>query len=138
DNGSFLDSYLSEEKYSYRYNDQLKGQALGFQGGLGLEISLSSRLAFMVEAVYRQANFKNWKGSGQENLIYLERYGSESTGYTQNTENESQSYCGQLVFINYSDGPSILGLGNSSEPDSRRAVIKLSGPVFKAGVKLRF
>ena len=138
DDGSLLDSYLSEEKYTYGYSDRVKGQNLGFQGGMGLEIKVLPRLNFRLELVYRQADLKSWKGSGIESLTYKERYGSVSTGFTENTERESQSPSGRLAFITYSDGTSIIALGDLSEPDSRRAVIKLSGPVLRAGLKMRF
>jgi hypothetical protein len=138
DDGSLLDVYLTEEKYTDRYNDSLKGNGLGFRGGFGFEINFSPRLALMIEAIYRKASLKNWKGAASEYLTYVERYGSQSEGYTEHTENKSNSYNGQLMYISYSDGTSIVGVAGPDQTSARPAVIRFSGPALRFSFKVRF
>jgi len=138
DNGSLLDVYINEEKYNAYHNDSAKSNVFGFHGGLGLELNISSRLSLVLEGIYRTVAHKNWKGTASENLSYQETYGSQSEGYTQNTESESNSYDGQLLYITYSDGTSIVSIDNPGESKSRGAVVKLSGPSLKVSFKVRF
>jgi len=138
DDGSLLDIYSTGEKYTNRYYDSLKSKSLGFLGGLGFEIDLSPSLGLMIEAIYRKADLKNWKGSASEYLTYIETYGSKSEGYTQNTENENNSYSGQLMYITYSDGTSIIGLAGPDQMNVRPAAIRFSGPLLRFSFKIRF
>jgi hypothetical protein len=86
------------EHYAYNatQTDTLKCTAFGFQGGLGIQINLSSFLAIGIEAYGRYVNFSNWTGTSNyswnsKDEFYYEPWGWWLTVNHSGTDNFPQA-----------------------------------------------
>jgi len=139
--GSLVSTYIAEDDSNSVISNSAKGNALGFHVGLGFELNMSSALALVVEAGFRQADLKNWDGEATLNYTYSEQYGYLPDELYTYTDSGSESYSGRLIFMEDAlyDGDSLVLVENPDWDylDSRPAVIKLGGPSLKIGVKIR-
>jgi hypothetical protein len=100
---------------------------LGIHGGLGLEIRMNRRLAFIIEALGRYAKISGFKGKE-------ETY--EWSGYSSSTVEEH----GTLFFIEGEGYPrlDIPPAGASGDQGAREAVLNFSGFSLRAGLNFKF
>jgi hypothetical protein len=99
---------------------------LGFQGSLGLEVSLNPRLALVLEGQGRYARITNFKG--EERLYRWENF--------QSSDSKESGY---LYFVQEGNAPGLAIL--SQEPgggNAERAVFDFSGVGFSAGLRFKF
>jgi hypothetical protein len=91
--------YWNERDY-YTFNatatDKAKCTAIGFQGGLGIEINLGPFLAIGLEGYGRYVNFSNWTGTSNlswnsQEKSYYEPWGWWLTVIHGGTENIAQA-----------------------------------------------
>jgi opacity protein-like surface antigen len=112
------------------WNQEADGQAVGFQGGIGLEIRLSSRISLLIEGKGRYAKIKEFKGT---NIF------STDSGYQEKQE-------GTLYYWidNYTFKPFPYIFVESSFPsdpwqqDARKAEVDFSGGSIQGGIVFRF
>ncbi|MCJ7565556.1 MAG: hypothetical protein MUP52_13335, partial [Candidatus Aminicenantes bacterium] len=78
-------TYFLDEKYEYTYKgngtEKVKKNALGFNGGFGLEYNLGSNIALGLEVFGRFVNFSGWDGSYSEEWTEREREWLEESGW---------------------------------------------------------
>ncbi len=103
----------------------------GVQGGLGLEVRISSRLALSFEGGGRYVTLTDWDVDNS----YRNSYGSEKQRGTflyaeKKNEDTGKSYPGLEIGDREPSDPAFL--------TTRKAKISLSGLVFKTGVKFSF
>jgi hypothetical protein len=112
------------------WNQEADGQGVGFQGGIALEIRLSSRISLLLEGKGRYAKIKELKGTN----IY-----KSSSGYQEKQE-------GTLYYWtdNYTFKPFPVIFVESSIPsepwqqDVRKAEVDFSGGSVRGGIVFRF
>ena len=135
-----LEYHFAEMRYLYRleqdkaweqWQGKARGQGLGFFGSAGLNIRLSSYLAFILEAGGRAASVKKFRGtdthtsSGGISAVekgYLYFYQGKTGG--------DSSY--SFLFVR-ENKPSESGV-----TDPREADLNLSGIKFSAGIRIKF
>jgi len=110
---------------SLYYKASAKG--LGFHGGIGFEVNLSPRAAFVIEGQGRYAKITNFKGTAKSSKYILYDYiGSEEKGV--------------LYYLEGQKYPSLAIL--EEEPYGyktvRKATFDFSGFIFRAGIKIKF
>jgi len=64
-------------------NEEMKAGSLGFRGGLGFEVEVSSLISIGVEIFGRIVNFTNWEGDRTDSWNSTERYYHEINGWAQ-------------------------------------------------------
>ena len=109
------------------YYQQAKATKLGIQGGLGLEIHLNQRVAFLIEAQGRYVKFTDLRGSeNSEGLWFIPTSPTEKVG--------------SLYYIEGEGYPQLAVLTDDSAANSnaRKAVLDFTGVSFKAGFRFRF
>jgi opacity protein-like surface antigen len=108
-----------------------KDSGFGFQGGLGLEYSISDSVALIVEGTGRFVNLKNWDVDNvNSNALGTER-DRGTFWYVEEFEEDTGKYYPSLEL---SDDEPI----DPNYRSVRKAEISLSGIVFKVGVKFSF
>lgn len=76
-----------------------RNKALGFQGGLGLELKLMSHLALGLEFYGRYANFSSWSGDFKETFTQRRREWNEAEGWVSDeTTQDNFSETGPLWY----------------------------------------
>jgi len=104
-----------------------EARELGIYGGLGLEISLNKRLAFIIEAFGRYAKISGLEGKE----VTYEWYGGQSTTIEEH---------GVIFFIGDEPYPrlDIPTAGSPPGQGAREAVFDLSGVSLQAGLNFKF
>jgi opacity protein-like surface antigen len=109
-----------------------KKSGLGFQGGLGLEYSVSGNIALFIEGGGRYVNLKDWDVDNTHRSIYgIERETGTTYWYVMKYNADTGKYYPTFE----------LGDEKPSGPfikNARKAEISLSGITFKLGVKFGF
>lgn len=142
---SWIDNYSDNDTRTY----EAKCKELGYQGGIGLDVKLSSLVSLVVEGNYRYVNFKDWSGNGSESLSWTEESGRSDLGTTTTGGNESDSWDGKIwhyelydstlnkqykrIFL-HEEAPAADGWIKNV----RQAEINLNGFTLRAGVKITF
>ncbi len=112
------------------WDQEAKGQGIGFQGGIGLEIRLSSRFSLLIEGNGRYAVIQDLKGT----KVY-----SSSNGYQEKDEGTLYYWTDNYTFKPF---PYIFVESSlPSEPwqqDVRKAEIDFSGGSVQLGIVFRF
>ena len=82
----------SETTYTLKGTEEVKKNALGFNGGFGLEYNLGSNIALGLEVFGRFVNFSSWDGSYSEEWTDRERSWLEGSGwyYDQTTTGDDK------------------------------------------------
>ena len=104
-----------------------KARQLGIQGGLGLEIRMNERLAFIIEAFGRYAKISGFEGKEE---TYEWSGGHSSTVVEQGT-----------IFFIEGEGYPRLDIPSSGAPGgqgAREAVFDLTGVSLQAGLNFKF
>jgi len=109
------------------FYQQAKAKGLGFRGGLGLDIHLNERVAFLIEAQGRYAKISGFDGS--------EKFSHEVSGWPTTRET-----AGTLFYVEGEKYPGLTFLsdGASGGQNVRKAVLDLSGISLLAGLSFRF
>ena len=96
--------YWNESDY-YTYNATMTEKAtctaFGFQGGLGIQINLSSFLAIGLEAYGRYVNFSNWTGTSDYAWNSQERFYYEPWGWWATVNHSGTDNYAQATLYNY-------------------------------------
>jgi len=139
--------YYLNDLYEFSYTGSIqetsKAYALGFQGGVGLDVPLSRRLGFVAELNYRGVRFQKWEGDYSDQWDWDEFYQEEGLDPQTASGSEEEEESGQLWFYSYDDSVtggrySTLGVfADKPAADSRRAVINLNGFSIRIGIKIR-
>jgi len=82
-------------------NDSAKCTAFGFQGGLGIQINLSSFLAIGIEAYGRYVNFSNWTGTSDYSWNSKEEFYYEPWGWWQTINHNGTDSIAQATLYDY-------------------------------------
>lgn len=134
---------LYEFSYAGSIQETSKAYALGFQGGLGVDISLSPRMGLLAELNYRGVRFQNWKGDYSDQWTWDEFYQEEGLESQTASGSEEEEESGRLWYYSYDDTVtggrySTLGVfADKPAADSRRAVINLNGFSLRIGIRIR-
>lgn len=129
--------YHADFNYSREFNTSLyeetdlqaaKANTLGFHGGLGLSVSLNSRVAILLDVQVRYARFGDLPGS--EKL--------ETTPYNSYTTTKETS--GSVYYIEGGAYPKLAVLADAAAAGltARKAVLDISGVILAGGVVIRF
>jgi len=136
-------------------NDYLDAtcNTIGFHFGAGFNFNLGNNIALFGEALYRLANFKEWKGNAGYDYNYERNYGWWSgSAWTSHYVYESESddtWDGDLWYYDWHSSTldedfAEVGL-YEEEPDEssyvqnvRHAEININGFAFRVGVKFFF
>jgi len=130
---------------------------MGFHFGAGFNYNIANNFALFAEVFYRVVNFKDWEGSGNWDLHYVERWGNTDSTSLNNLPNSltitgDDSYDGKLwsfddIWSSLNQG-SYLKYGayeTGDEPEEssitenvRATEINLNGFTFKVGIKIFF
>ena len=131
----FSEDYSSTwYNWSYQTTFVSKSTAFGFQGGLGLDLEISSHLGFFLDGSYRYAKVGevkgDWTQKGTSDFGPYEDIGSNySLWYFEDKEN------GKIY-------PRLLFMENAPEAaeysNVKKAVLNLSGITVVGGLKIRF
>ena len=131
----FSEDYSSTQLH-WRYQSTFvsKNTAFGFQGGLGLDLEISSHLGFFLDGSYRYAKVGEVKGDWTE----------KGTSVFGPYEDMSSNY--SLWYFEYKQNGKIyprLGLIENAPEGAeysnvRKGVLKLSGISVVGGLKIRF
>ncbi|MGB7297564.1 MAG: hypothetical protein WBC70_18460 [Candidatus Aminicenantales bacterium] len=118
---------IPEAAYTYAMNQKAEAGNLGVQGGIGLEIRMNQRLAFILEAQGRYAKISGFKGKEQ---VY-EYIG----GPVSSTEKN-----GILYYLEKEGYPRLEIFPDTPATgfNTREAVFDLSGVSFRAGLNFKF
>jgi hypothetical protein len=113
--------------YGYDLSQRLKAGGLGAQGGIGLEILMNPRLAFILEAQGRYARISGFEGT----QVVVEYLGGPFT----TTETD-----GTLYYVEEGGYPRLEVFSDAPPAGltSRRAVLDLSGVSLRAGLTFKF
>lgn len=135
-----IEYYFAKCAYSYKFqqgdalqewNGDATAQGIGLGGGIGIDINIVSGVSFVMEATYRYAKIKNFKGTGR----YINIEGQESTEdgtlYIYDGKVSQQKYF-PLLFILENEPTEPVGR------DAKPATIDLSGTTLKIGLRIRF
>ena len=79
-----------------RSNSKIRCNSLGLNGGLGLEMRISSIVSLGVELFGRYVNFNNWEGDRSVSLKLKERVWFPKWGWNEETSNEESAEHGFL------------------------------------------
>jgi len=96
---SFYDgslSYQSESDYNSTTTESTKCNSMGFHGGLGLEMKMSSILSLGVELFGRYVDFKNWEGDASYFYDSKYRYWYSWSGWNESTYSNEDDEHGSL------------------------------------------
>jgi opacity protein-like surface antigen len=137
--------------YIYNYSDTgvledtTKTTALGFHGGIGIDLNLTSRIGVIIEARGRIVNFKDWDGD------QLYEYGWEEYEWLETQEriffdlgSDQEKTAGKLWLISFTDKTTdnkykqILIFDEEPDISLRRAKINLNGITLRVGIRFRF
>jgi len=114
--------------YDHTWDAETKATGLGFSGGLGFELGLSSNISFLIEAKGRFARISGFSGTGTS------RYDSSKD------ELDIHLYYYEFTVSALEDSYRMLDLPNADHGFPlavlRDAVIDLSGFSLKAGIKI--
>jgi len=133
--------YLAEISTIYRFeedgdwlefNQEAKANRLGFHGGIGLEIRLSSKISLLIEGLGRYAKFRGFEGT----------YEQSAEGGWSDVEEGKLYFFKVRAFWSGKEFPYILvqetepsGFGLS---EAREAKIDFSGGSLGAGLLIKF
>jgi hypothetical protein len=128
--------YFADYKYggnsttpysAYSLTHRAKARQLGIHGGLGLEIRMNQRLAFIIEALGRYAKISGFEGK-EETYQW-------SGGYSSTVEEH-----GIIFFIEGEEYPrlDIPSAGAPGGQGARKAVLDLTGVSLQAGLNFKF
>ncbi len=128
-------------------NEKAKCNSMGFHGGLGLEMKLSSAVSLGAEVFGRYVNFKNWEGEASTSWKSKHRYWDSQSGWNEETSSGGEGRHGFLWTI-YMDRGSfnkeVYMLFWKEKPSStlikkvRKSSINLNTVGFRLSVKVRF
>lgn len=135
----FVDQYSSSGEYS----EETTSRAIGFHGGAALEIKISTRLAFVVEALGRVVSFNGWKGHREDEYSWEHTWGFWGANRDQGEELDSRE--GKLWlgdFFSSETGKNYPRLVFSEEEPSiynniREARINLNGLSLRIGFRIQ-
>ncbi len=141
---AYLDSYIYDSAENGSYTYEAKCNALGFHGGIGLDLRFSSNISLILEGGYKYANLKNWKGNADDSGTWRYEEGWVLAGTTTDSGSWSDSFDGKVwYFEDDYDGETLKQIdmfeeGDEPNGNSRLAEIKLSGFSLKIGIMIRF
>jgi opacity protein-like surface antigen len=165
--GKLTHSYTENYEYQYTddswyyYNEQeiyqltstareeMKRNTVGFRGGLGLEMKMTSSLSVGLEVFGRYVNFKNWAGDYSDSYTSRDRLWQELLGwYYDQPESGSSSEHGSLYIYDLKESileksyPTMWIWQNSPEATTisnvRKAAINLNAFGALISVRYRF
>jgi len=125
----FYQEIKVNNKIVYTFDGLAKSYSIGLQGGLGIDIDISSILSFFIEGKYHILSFNNWKGN-------------ETSGISENEYHE-----GYLWYYEYHGFPnnyySSYSFSERSPSDDdyrniRKFEVNVSGPSLSIGLKINF
>lgn len=125
-----------EENWQWKENWKSKSNALGFHGGLSLELDISKDMTFVIEGIGRYAKLKGLKGDFIWENIYEGSYYEGTTEdatfwyYEWHSSNTGKKY--PTIWFD-DEKPSGARISNV-----REAEINLSGFSIRAGIKIKF
>ena len=122
-----LSMNLREAAYTYSMTQKAEAGSLGVQGGVGLEIRMNPRMAFILEAQGRYAKISGFEGKEQ---LY-EYLGGPVSSSEKN---------GVVYYLEREGYPrlEISGETPATGFNSREAVFDFSGISFRAGLNFKF
>jgi hypothetical protein len=130
------DSTLETDFFSYEQSQEFRSKAntFGFQGGMGLELHLSSHFAFVVQAEGRYAMMTSLKGDLAEDESWFlgKRHNEEKDAYLWYLERNDSGHIYSLVSF-AKNQPSSAEVTNV-----RKGELNLSGVTGTAGLKIMF
>jgi len=130
------DSTLKTDFFSYEQSQEFRSKAktFGFQGGMGLELHLSSHFAFVVQAEGRYARITSLKGDLAEDESWFlgKRHNEERDAYLWYLERNDSGHIYSLVSF-AKNQPSSAEVTNV-----RKGELNLSGVTGTAGLKIMF
>lgn len=88
--------YKRKSNYSGTVTDTARCNSIGFQGGLGLEIKMSSFMSLGAEFFGRYVDFNNWKGDSLSTWQETNKYWSSYTGWNQYSYDDRDSEYGHI------------------------------------------
>jgi hypothetical protein len=140
-------AYFSDESYEKSWNgiikEKIDAAALGFQGGIGIELNFTRNFGLVAEVGGRLVNFKNWQGTYKDSWSWNDSYWVENEGTVTNSDSGEGSQSGKLwrfTFQSSRTGNSYSTIAvRSNEPDSaeREAEININGYSFKIGFVIK-
>lgn len=96
----FFDNELMhkvESDYNNTRNEEMKCNSLGFHGGLGLEMKISSVISLGAALFGTYVNFKDWEGDASSSWKSTGKYGDPSGGWHEwSRSGEDEDEYGQL------------------------------------------
>jgi len=96
---TYLDNYTEDGTYIY----DVKCNETGIQVGFGFEIKPLRFISMVVEGTYRNINFKNWNGSGNDDWNFDEQWGRSDLGYSTDSGNEADAWSGRIYYYELYD-----------------------------------
>jgi hypothetical protein len=130
------DSTLETDFFSYEQTQEFRSKAkpFGFQGGMGLELRLSSHFAFVVQAEGRYVRITSLKGDLAEDESWFlgKRHNEEKDAYLWYLERNDSGHIYSLVSF-AKNQPSSAEVTNV-----RKGELNLSGVTGTAGLKIMF
>jgi hypothetical protein len=124
------EDYMDQWDSSWSHEIQgAKGEGIGFQGGMGLELDIAKNIAFVVEGYGRYAKIGDFRGDRDWSMSFGPD-GSKKGGLYYY---ESDTPYGWLPYIEISDGVP----RGANRRDARKATVDFSGFTVRIGVKIR-
>ena len=118
---------VPEVAYRYSLTQKAEANKLGFQGGIGLEIRMNPRMAFILEVQGRYAKISGFDGKEE---VYEYLGGPVS----------SSEAAGRLYYLEKDGYPrlAISGEAPAAGFNAKDAVFDFSGVSFRAGLNFKF
>jgi hypothetical protein len=144
--------WKSDTVESENSNADATCNTIGFHFGAGFNFNLGNNIALFGEALYRLANFKEWKGSAGYDYNYQRDYGWYNNGWVDHvtiTASDDDTWDGDLwhyIWHSSSFDADYTEIGlwedkpddTSSRSEIRPAEININGFAFKVGIKFFF
>ena len=126
---------------------------IGFHGGMGVDIKLSSNISLVAEGIYRYVKFNDWEGSWSDEWTYDDRWGWSDAveGYDEASGSASDEWSGKIWYYDEYENSDIGKWYKKMElPDRdpmplegkiknvRQAEINLNGFSLRIGIKFSF
>ncbi|MFQ6069459.1 MAG: hypothetical protein ACE5LC_02920 [Candidatus Aminicenantales bacterium] len=145
--GTFLKEWVDNRAETGNYKEEVKAEAVGIHGGLGVYLKITRNISFVVEALYRVVSLKDWRGNFSHLYDWNTESGWSDTGIMTESGSVSESEAGSLWYsevyydylAKYYAEMKVLSVGPSPGTgirNIRHAVLNLSGFVLRWGIKV--
>jgi opacity protein-like surface antigen len=125
---------LDEPEESGKIEGEVKDNALGFHGGIGVEYNVAKNIAFFVEGAGRYAKLKDWEGDETQTLD--SQIAEQKSGTLWYYEGLVSDFGTEKYYSSFE-----LQEGKLTWPDIRnvrKAEGDLSGFSLRAGIRIKF